>query len=93
MHKQAGYSCNGFRASLYNTTVVEKMRTLVGPNEFGLRLRTGGWVTQSTAKAINGTLKDWGLADRFRVNRKQGAMYLTCVDRGTIEFEDITVPL
>lgn len=53
-------------AKLYNTIVAE--RTPNGP-----RIKHGGWVTMSTAKAINTALANWG--EQGRVFRKQGKMY------------------
>jgi len=80
MHKQAGYKQLGTNAYLYNTKVAELHGDL-------LELRTGGWVTQSTAKAINATLKDWGI-DHIWVNRVKGTMVATLKDSERVPFVD-----
>lgn len=80
MHKQAGYKQLGTNAYLYETRVA----TLDGGD---LVLNTGGWVTQSTAKAINATLKDWGIS-HIKVCRAKGSMYALVSGSEKIPFEN-----
>jgi len=60
---QAGLKLNDHDAQLYNTIIAVREP---------LALAHGGWVTQSTCKAINTALMQWGYDTR--VNRAKGSM-------------------
>lgn len=63
---QKGLKISNERAVLYRTMVAER-------DSRGMTLRHGGWITMSTAKAINTALKTWG--EPGHVYRKKGVMY------------------
>lgn len=76
MHKQRGYKALatprlGHVALLYDTTIAHYQ-----PDHRLLTLNHGGWITQSTAKAINAFLTSLEPTRPYRVKRHKGHMFL-----------------
>lgn len=75
-HKQKGYhstrnKLSGYTAKLYDTEVVAYSESM-GRIQF----KHGGWITNSTTKAINGALKELGLNGLYKATIKSKAMFI-----------------
>ena len=69
-------------AQLYDTRVVR-----IDHNNHTVTLCTGGWVTASTAKAMNTMLTKYGIS--FRVFRRKGVMYVHNGTKEPIEIDNV----
>ncbi len=79
MHKQSGYksvgTTNNFEAILYETTVLSFKRSLGQ-----LKFKHGGFITNSTTKAINGALAEIGLSGLYRAKMSQKQIFIEVLE-------------